>query len=177
MNNFNQAHLADYLKFNCRRLLANIFHSNDGSMSSESHDEAIRWRALSSLLLMPIWSDLDQYATSYVQEQWATLGDDLDSSVVYLMLARDFETESDWPMATEEAKAMCRNGQLIHQYVELEDDTIALQVDTASVMLNRFGIVDPRLAFGACLHDARPSIEVVHDDQCQCHHDEQLLAR
>ena len=173
MNNFNQAHLADYISFNSRRLLANLFFENDGSMASWDHNEVMQWRSLSSLLLMPIWYELDQYARSYVEKRWATLGSECDFTVVNLMLVRDLVTESDFPMGLAEAQRMCRDGKLIHRYIDVSDDEqkseIVLQVDTASVLLNRYGVVDPRLEHGACLRDDRPASERVPVNQCQCH--------
>ena len=143
------SHLADYLAFNTRRLMASLEFDNDGTMANQRAIDAAQWRALSTILLMPIWRELDQYALDYVSKQWDLLCDDYAASM--LMLIRDADSHTDAELAMAEVASIARNDKLIHRY--REDG--AIEVDTASILLHRFGITDPRLEFGACVSDCR----------------------
>ena len=148
------SHLADYLAFNTRRLMASLEFDNDGTMHNQRAVDAAQWRALSTILLMPIWRELDQYALDYVSKQWDSLGDDYAASM--LMLIRDADDHSDAALATAEVQSMARNAKLVHRW--REDG--AIEVDTVSVLLHRFGLVDPRLE-GACVSDCRSNANAV----------------
>ena len=149
------SHLADYLAFNTRRLMASLSFENDGTMHDQRAVDAAQWRALSTILLMPIWRELDQYALDYVSKQWDSLSDDFAANM--LMLIRDADDHSDAALATAEVQSMARNAKLVHRYVENGE----MQVDTASVVLHRMGIVDPRLELGACVSDCRTNAHAV----------------
>ena len=149
------SHLADFLTFNTRRLMASLSFENDGSMHDRTAAAADRWRSISTILLMPVWRELDQYALDYVKNRWDSLDDDFAASM--LMLIRDEPNQTDAELATAEVRAMARNGQLVHRYVENGE----MQVDTASVVLHRMGIVDPRLELGACVSDCRTNAHAV----------------
>ena len=141
--------LADYLAFNTRRLMASLEFDNDGTMANQRAIDAAQWRALSTILLMPIWRELDQYALDYVSKQWDDLDGDYAAHLLHLV--RDYVGKTDAEMATAEVASMACNGLLVHRY--REDGT--LEVDTVSVLLHRFGITDPRLELGACVSDCR----------------------
>ena len=143
------SHLADYLAFNTRRLMASLSFENDNSMHDRTAAAAARWRSISTILLMPVWRELDQYALDYVKQQWDSLSDDYAASM--LMLIRDEPNQSDAELAMGEVTSIARNGKLIHRY--REDG--AIEVDRVSILLHRFGITDPRLEFGACVSDCR----------------------
>ena len=149
------SHLADFLTFNTRRLMASLSFENDGSMHDRTAAAADRWRSISTILLMPVWRELDQYALDYVSKQWDPITDDYAATM--LMLIRDADDHSDAEMATAEVASMARNGLLIHRY--REDGT--LEIDTASILLHRFGITDPRLEFKACVSDCRNNAHAV----------------
>ena len=147
--------LADYLAFNTRRLMASLEFDNDGTMANQRAIDAAQWRALSTILLMPIWRELDQYALDYVSKQWDDLDGDYAAHLLHLV--RDYVGKTDAEMATAEVQSMARNGKLIHRY--REDG--AIEVDTASILLHRFGITDPRLEFKACVSDCRSNAHAV----------------
>ena len=148
------SHLADYLAFNTRRLMASLDFDNDGTMHDQRAVDAAQWRALSTILLMPIWRELDQYAHYYVSKQWDSF--EYDHAADLLHLIRDADGHTDAEMATAEVQSMARNGKLVHRY--REDG--AIEVDTVSVLLHRFGITDPRLE-GACVSDCRTNAHAV----------------
>ena len=143
------SHLADYLAFNFRRSIAAMDYDGDDTMHNEVAVDAIKWRELSTVLLAPIWRELDQYAIDYVSKQWDDLDGDYAAHLLHLV--RDYVGKTDAEMATAEAASIARRGLLIHRY--REDGT--LEIDTASILLHRFGITDPRLEFGACVSDCR----------------------
>ena len=147
------SHLADYLAFNTRRLMASLDFDNDGTMHNQRAVDANQWRALSTILLMPIWRELDQYALDYVSKEWDDLDGDYAAHLLHLVC--DYVGKTDAEMATAEVASMARNGLLVHRY--REDGT--LEVDTVSVLLHRFGITDPRL--GACVSDCRNNAHAV----------------
>ena len=147
--------LADYLAFNTRRLMASLEFDNDGTMHNQRAVDAAQWRALSTILLMPIWRELDQYALDYVSKQWDSF--EYDHAAHFLHLVRDYEGHTDAEMATAEVQSMARNGKLVHRY--REDG--AIEVDTVSILLHRFGITDPRLESGACVSDCRSNAHAV----------------
>jgi len=135
MSRMTPSHLSDYLTFNFRRAMATI--TNESTSSS--------WAALSSILLAPIYPDLDNLQLGYAAQQWDDLSCDYGAHLLHLI--RDDIGQSDAEMATAEVASMARNGLLIHRYRE------TLEVDTVSVLLHRNGITDPRLEFGACVSD------------------------
>ena len=137
MSRMTPSHLSDYLTFNFRRAMATI--TNESTSSS--------WTALSSILLAPIYPDLDNLQLGYAAQQWDDLDTDYGAHLLHLI--RDDIGQSDAEMATAEVASMARNGLLIHRY--REDGT--LEVDTVGVLLHRNGITDPRLEFGACVSD------------------------
>ena len=122
------SHLADYLAFNTRRLMASLEFDNDGTMHNQRAVDAAQWRALSTILLMPIWRELDQYALDYVSKQWDSF--EYDHAAHLLHLIRDADGLTDAEMATAEVQSMARNGKLVHRY--REDGT--LEIDTASTV-------------------------------------------
>ena len=155
MSRMTPAILADFLAFNFRRSIAAMDYDNDGTMHNQRAVDAIKWRELSTVLLAPIWRELDQYALHYVSKQWDSF--EYDHAASFLHLVRDYVEKTDAEMATAEVQSMARNGKLVHRY--REDG--AIEVDKVSVLLHRFGVVDPRLEFGACVSDCRTNAHAV----------------
>ena len=151
------SHLADYLTFNFRRSIAAMDYDGDGTMHDQRAVDAIKWRELSTVLLAPIWRELDQYALDYVKQQWDSF--EYDHAAHLLHLIRDADGQSDAALATAEVQSMARNFKLVHRW--REDG--AIEVDTVSVLLHRFGLVDPRLELdaGACVSDCRSNAHAV----------------
>ena len=69
--------------------------------------------------------------------------------------------ETDLEMACSEIQSMCDIGMLYRQWAEDKERVVKLYVDTASVVLHGFGVIDPRLAFGACERDQRQTATMV----------------
>ena len=149
MSRMTPAILADFLTFNFRRSIAAMDYDGDGTMHDQRAIDAIKWRELSTVLLAPIWRELDQYAIYYASKQWDSF--EYDHAANLLHLIRDADGHTDAEMATAEVQSMARNGKLVHRYRK----NGAIEVDTASILLHRFGVVDPRLEFGACTSDDR----------------------